>query len=274
MESNKYIPVVILAGGYGTRMSSDPERIPKPMIKIGEQPILWHIMKIYYYYGFREFIICAGFKQELIKNYFINYIYNTASSVCIHSNKPFRLSHKEIPEDWNVTIVDTGLNTNTGGRLLQIKRYLQTYIKEKNNFYIADRFCMAYGDSIGNINLDKLVEYHTHHEKIATLTAVRPSEKYGILDIKDNGIVNTYEEKPSGVDKWVNGGFAILETPEIFDYIKEDVMFEQEPLKKLVNDDQLTAFYHHDFWHAMDTVKEHKELEEKWKNGDAPWKIW
>jgi len=275
MESNKYIPVVIMAGGYGTRMSNDPERIPKPMTKVGPFPILVHIMKYYYSFGFRKFIICAGYKQEIVKKYFNDYemycseyssFYNSYEGdyIKFHSNKKL--------EDWDVSVVNTGLDTNTGGRLLKIRDFLDVYIKEERSVHRAEHFCMTYGDSIGNIDLDELVKFHNSHEKIATVTSVRPPEKYGILDIKDDNIVNTFEEKPDGVDKWVNGGFFVMEA-EAFDYIDGDVMFEKSPLRKLVDNDYLSAFHHEGFWHSMDTVKEHKELCDMWDEGNAPWKV-
>ena len=266
MESNANIPVVIMAGGYGTRMSNNPERIPKPLVPVGSFPIIRHIMKVYYHYGFRRFYIAAGFKHELIKEYFLNYVLKEIDYIGIKPNIKnniiYTKSDNEI-EDWEIHIVNTGLETMTGGRLLKIRPYI-----ENDEF-----FCMTYGDSIGDINLDDLIKYHNNHEKIATVTSVRPTEKYGILDIHNNGIVNTFEEKPDGVDKWINGGFFVLED-NVFDYIKEDTMFEQDPLRNLVKDDQLIAFHHHGFWAAMDTPKERNDLEKLWNEGKAKWKIW
>jgi glucose-1-phosphate cytidylyltransferase len=258
----KNIPVVIMAGGYGTRMSTEPDRIPKPLVKVGEYPILWHILKVYYHQNFNKFIICAGYKQELIKKFFIDYAINQAKYINI--GKHSYTAYEKDVENWDTYVVDTGLKTMTGGRLLNIK--------DQKFFKKYDTFCMTYGDSIGNIDIQELLKFHKAHGKIATVTAVRPPEKYGILDIKDD-IVNTFEEKPEDGNRWINGGFFIL-NKNVFDYIEKDTMFEQDPLRNLVKDNQLMAYHHTGFWQAMDTLKEQKDLETLWNGGDCPWKMW
>ncbi len=257
------IPVVILAGGYGTRMSANPERIPKPLVEIGGKPILWHIMKHYSYYKFNFFTILSGYKQHLIKQYFMDYHLNNRD-ITVDIDTGGFCYENQIEEKWRVSVLDTGLNVTTGGRILEIK--------DKEIFKDNDFFCMTYGDAVSNVDLDKLLEFHKSHGKIATLTTVRPPEKYGILNIKDDK-VTAYAEKPNDRDRWVNGGFFIL-GKEVFDYIKEEEMFEQEPLRRLVEDEQLMAYHHEGFWHSMDTTKECNDLNKMWSDGKAEWKVW
>ena len=231
--------VVILAGGYGTRISEESHLRPKPMIEIGGKPILWHILKIYSSFGFNDFIICCGYKGEQIKEYFTN------------SNQ----------ESWNVELVDTGLDTMTGGRLKRIQNH------------INETFCMTYGDGVSNIDVNNLIAFHREKKSIATLTAVHPPERFGVLSLNAD-YVTEFREKPSGESSWINGGFFVFE-PEIFDYLQDDsTILERTPLETLAKEKKLTAFRHDGFWYAMDTLRERKHLENLWVLQKAPWKIW
>ena len=230
--------VVILAGGMGTRISEETKVKPKPLIKIGEMPIIWHIMKIYSHYGINDFVICCGYKGRMIKEFF-------------EKNK----------ESWNMEFVDTGLKTKTGGRLKQVKKYV-------NN----STFCFTYGDTVNNLNIKKLIEFHNNKKQIATVTACKPPEKYGVLELQKDRVID-FKEKQVRND-WVNGGFFVLE-PKVFDYIKgNDTVWEKGPMEKLVKKGQLVAYKHSDFYQPMDTLSDKKILEKMWKEKNAPWKVW
>ena len=230
---------VILAGGYGTRISEESHLRPKPMIEIGGKPILWHILKIYSSYDINEFIICCGYKGEKIKEYFSN----------VHSTL------------WNIELVDTGLNTMTGGRLKRIQNS------------IDDTFCVTYGDGLSNVDINNLIAFHRKKKSVATLTATHPPERFGVLDLNGD-YVTEFHEKHSGESSWVNGGFFVFE-PEIFDYLQDDsTILERTPLETLAKENKLTAFKHNGFWYPMDTLRERKHLENLWESQKAPWKIW
>ena len=251
---------VILAGGFGTRISEETHLKPKPMIEIGGKPIIWHIMKIYSFYGINEFIICCGYKGYLIKEYFANYSLHL-SDVTFHLDTDKIEVHKKSFDNWKVTLIDTGENTFTGGRLKRIKEY------------IKGTFCMTYGDGVGNINIKKLIEFHNSHGKSATLTSVLQPGRWGSLTIEGEDIKD-FKEKPIGDEGWINGGFFVLE-PHVLDLINNDkCVWEQEPLKKLANEKQLKCFRHSGFWRPMDTLRDKNILEELWINDNAPWKIW
>lgn len=254
--------VVILAGGYGTRISEESVYKPKPMIEIGGKPILWHIMKGYSHYGFNEFVICAGYKQEVIKKWFADYyIYN--SDITFDFTKGNKmLVHNVHSEPWKVTVIDTGLDTMTGGRIKRIKEYIGN-----------EPFLMTYGDGVANIDIAGLVEFHKSHHKLATLSAVLPEGRFGVMDIEGNQ-VRSFREKNKDDMGWINGGFMMLE-PGVMDYIAGDqIMFEREPLEGLARDEQLMCYKHKGFWQCMDTLRDKQKLEEMWSSGHAPWKIW
>ena len=250
---------VILAGGLGTRISEETDHIPKPMIQIGGKPILWHIMKHYSNYGVNEFIICCGYKGYVIKEYFSNYLLHDSDlTINIKDNK--RLYHENRAEDWTVTLIDTGLKTMTGGRLKKI----ESYVKNEKSF------CMTYGDGLSNVDIGKLIDFHSKSGKLATLTAVSPPSRFGVLNIKKNK-VESFDEKPQGVDNRINGGFFVL-SPKILGLIKDDsTVWEKEPLEKLAKTGELSAFCHDGFWQPMDTLREKMLLQEIWDKGNAPW---
>ena len=250
---------VILAGGLGTRISEETDHIPKPMIQIGGKPILWHIMKHYSNYGVNEFIICCGYKGYVIKEYFSNYLLHDSDlTINIKDNK--RLYHENRAEDWTVTLIDTGLKTMTGGRLKKI----ESYVKNEKSF------CMTYGDGLSNVDIGKLIDFHSKSGKLATLTAVSPPSRFGVLNIKKNK-VESFDEKPQGVDNRINGGFFVL-SPKILGLIKDDsTVWEKEPLEKLAKTGELSAFCHDGFWQPMDTLREKMLLQEMWDKGNAPW---
>lgn len=254
--------VVILAGGFGTRLSEETDLKPKPMIEIGDKPILWHIMKIYSHFGFNDFIICLGYKGHMIKEYFANYFIHN-SDLTIDLGKNHIEVHNSNCEPWKVTLVNTGLNTQTGGRIKRIQEYIKN-----------ETFMLTYGDGVGNIDLNKLLEFHKTHNKYATVTAVQPSGRFGSLNIDDKDDVLMFEEKPKGDKSWINGGFFVLE-PKIFEYIENDnTYWEREPLENLAKENQLVAYKHYGFWKPMDTLRDKRELESLWLSGNAPWKIW
>ena len=254
---------VILAGGLGSRIAEETENKPKPMVEIGGKPILWHIMKIYSSYGINDFIICCGYKGYVIKEYFKNYFIHMSDVTFSMSDNSMKVHHNNA-ESWNVTLIDTGEHTMTGGRLKRI----QSYIKDD------DAFCMTYGDGIGNINISDLISFHKQHGKKATLTATRPSARYGALKLGPNNLVTHFEEKPDGDGSWINGGFFILH-PSVINNIKEDnTIWEDEPLNKLASENQLFAFKHDGFWMPMDTLREKNILNKLWDGGEAPWKTW
>lgn len=253
---------VILAGGKGSRLSEETILKPKPLIEIGSKPILWHIMKIYYHYGIKEFIICCGYKGYLIKEYFANYqLHNSDLNIDIRKNKI--IFHKKNIEDWKITLVDTGHDTLTGGRILRIKKY------------INDDFLLTYGDGVANINIKELIKHHKKQKTIATLTAVQPEGRFGAVKINSKkNLVTNFFEKPEGDNNWVNGGFFVLKK-NIFKYLKDDnTVLEKEPMNSLVRKSQLSVFKHHGFWHSMDTLRDLIYLEKEWSSNNPPWKLW
>ncbi|HEX8948293.1 MAG TPA: glucose-1-phosphate cytidylyltransferase [Dissulfurispiraceae bacterium] len=254
--------VVILAGGFGTRISEESHLRPKPMIEVGEHPVLWHIMKIYSHYGYNDFVVCLGYKGYVIKEYFANYfLHNSDVTIDLCRNSMEIINSKAEP--WRVTLVDTGLRTTTGGRVKRI----QPYTGNKT-------FMLTYGDGVGDVNIAKLVEHHRKQGKYATITAVQPPGRFGALGIDDDENVISFHEKPPGDSAWINGGFFVLE-PKIFDYIKsEEVSWEGQPLPLLAAEGQIAAYRHYGFWRPMDTVRDRMELEGHWKSGNAPWQVW
>lgn len=254
---------VILAGGLGTRISEESHLKPKPMIEIGEHPILWHVMKIYSSYGFNDFVICLGYKGYVVKEYFANYFLHNSDVTFDLGNNKMEI-HDSAAEAWKVTLVDTGLTTQTGGRLKRIRQYLGN-----------ETFCMTYGDGVANVNIKELLEFHKNHGRHATITAVQPPGRFGALAFDGNdGVVSNFQEKPQGDGSWINGGFFVLE-PTIFDYIDgDDILWEKQPLSGLSHDGQLVAYRHTGFWKPMDTLRDKIELEERWKSGNAEWKMW
>lgn len=252
---------VILAGGFGTRISEESHLRPKPMIEIGGKPILWHIMKIYSAHGINEFIICLGYKGYIIKEYFANYFLHMSDVTFDMQTNQMEVHEKHV-EPWRVTLVDTGENSMTGGRLRRVKDYLSD-----------SAFCFTYGDGVSDINIAQAIEAHRNAGKIATVTAIQPPGRYGALDIEHN-LVKRFQEKPAGDGAWINGGFFILE-PSIFNYLQSDAdSFEAEPLMRLAREGQLNAFQHKGFWQAMDTLRDKNYLDSLWQQGNAPWKIW
>lgn len=256
--------VVILCGGYGTRISEESHLRPKPMIEIGERPILWHIMKTYSHYGFNEFVLCLGYKGHMIKEYFANYfLYGSDITFDLTSNNRMEIHSSESVEPWKVTLANTGLDTMTGGRIKRIQKYIGD-----------ESFMLTYGDGVADVNVQKLCEFHKEHGKIATITAVQPSGKYGVLGINEELAVLEFVEKPKNVDAWINGGFMVLE-PRIFDFIDSDATsFEVEPLETLASEGEIAAYKHVGFWQCMDSQRDKHVLESIWKSGKAPWKVW
>lgn len=254
--------VVILAGGMGSRISEESDVRPKPMIEIGGKPILWHIMKYYSHFGINDFVICLGYKGYVIKEYFANYFLHQSDLTIDLKNNNIE-THGSKAEPWKVTLVDTGVETMTGGRIKRIQKYT-------NN----ETFMLTYGDGVGDVDIDKLMSFHKEHGKLTTLTAVQPEGRFGALDVNDSHAIKAFLEKPKGDGAWVNGGFFVCE-PKIFDYIKDDSTFwERDPLENLAKDKQLMAFKHEGFWKPMDTLRDKRELEHLWSNNEAPWKIW
>jgi glucose-1-phosphate cytidylyltransferase len=254
---------VIFAGGLGTRLSEETEIKPKPMVEIGGKPILWHIMKIYSHYGINEFIICCGYKGYMIKEFFSNYFLHTSDiTFCLKTNTQKILQNNSEP--WEITLVDTGENTMTGGRLKKVKGYLED---EKS-------FCLTYGDGLSNIDLKSLISFHHSHGRKATVTATRPPGRYGALKIDTDGVVDHFQEKPDGDGSWINGGFFIL-SPDVIDTIEADsIAWEKEPLSLLAENKELVAFKHEGFWQPMDTMREKYLLNQLWESGQAPWRVW
>ncbi len=253
---------VILAGGLGTRLSEETTVRPKPMVEIGGLPILWHILKIYSQHGINEFVICCGYKGYIIKEYFANYFLHT-SDVTFDMKENRMDVHQSIAEPWRVTLVDTGDNTGTAGRLRRIAKYVSD----------EEAFCMTYGDGVSDIDISASIAFHRSHGKKATLTAVQPTARFGGLSLLGTE-VSAFQEKPKGEGGWINGGFFVL-SPKVFDEIRNDSwMFEREPLESLSRQREVQAFYHQGFWHAMDTVRDKQRLEELWATGEAPWKTW
>ena len=254
---------VILAGGLGTRLSEETDLKPKPMVEIGQKPILWHIMKIYSSHGVNDFIICCGYKGYMIKEYFANYFLHMSDvTFCMEDNS--MKVHQNNAEPWTVTLVDTGENSMTGGRLKRVASYLKD----------EDAFCFTYGDGVSDVDITKLIAFHESHQKLATLTATRPPGRYGALKIMDDGKVDHFQEKPDGDGSWINGGFFVL-SPKVLELIKDDATsWEGEPLVGLASDGQLAAFKHEGFWQPMDTLREKVQLNDLWDGGKAPWKNW
>lgn len=254
---------IILAGGYGTRLSEETDLKPKPLVEIGGKPVLWHIMKIYSAHGINEFVICCGYKGYLIKQYFQNYFLH-------QSNVTFQLKDNRLDidrnnaEPWKVSLVDTGEKTMTGGRLRRVRDYVK-----------GDKaFCFTYGDGVSDINISDLIKFHLKHGKLATVTATRPPGRYGAIKFGINDLVDSFQEKPDGDGSWINGGFFVL-NPDVIDYIKDDkTSWESDPLNILAEKNELCAFKHNGFWQPMDTLREKKILNNLWDNGKAPWKKW
>ena len=262
-RKNIHMKSVILAGGFGTRISEESAFKPKPMIEIGEMPILWHIMKGYSAYGINEFIICAGYKQHVIKEWFADYFLHTSDVTFDFTHENEVIVHDKPAEQWKVTVVDTGLNTMTGGRIKRVQKYVGD-----------EPFCLTYGDAVCDVDITKLIEFHRSHGKIATITAVTLEQQKGVLDIGSDNAVKSFREKNLSDGALINAGFMVL-NPEIFNYIDGDsTVFERESLEKLVAVGELMSYSHHGFWQCMDTKREKDKLEELWASGRAPWKIW
>lgn len=255
--------VVILAGGLGTRISEESEFKPKPMIEIGDKPILWHIMKEYSYYGYNEFVICAGYRQHMIKEWFADYFLHTSDVTFDFTQENKMIVHNQHSEPWKVTVVDTGLNTMTGGRIKRIQPYIGN-----------ETFMMTYGDGVCDVDIKELVNFHKSHGKIATLTSILLEQEKGVLNIEEDNSVRSFREKNANDGVPINAGYMVLE-PEIFNYIKDDsTVFEREPLEKLAAEGQLMSYSHKGYWQCMDTKREKDMLEHLWKAGKAPWKKW
>ena len=256
--------VVIFAGGLGTRLFEETSIRPKPMVEIGGKPILWHIMKIYEYYGFNEFIVCLGYKGYMIKEYFMNfYLHNSDVTIDLKSNDI--QIHKSNSDDFKVSLIDTGLNTMTAGRLKKIRCHLDN-----------SNFMLTYGDGVSDINIQELVEYHREHGKVATVTTVQPPGRFGSLDMTNKNQVTTFIEKAPGDGGWINGGFFVLK-PEVFSYLpdkSDSVMWENEPLRQIASDGELMAYKHHGFWKCMDHLRDMNALETIWNSKDCQWRIW
>ena len=254
--------VVILAGGFGTRISEESHLKPKPMIEIGEKPILWHIMKHYSQYGYNEFIICLGYKQYVVKEFFADYFLHTSDVTFDLANNSMEV-HNNYSEPWKVTLIDTGLHTMTGGRVKRIRDYVGN-----------EPFMLTYGAGVSNINLKALEEFHRAHGKIATNSAVNIGQRFGVLDLDSNAQIHSFREKNDDDGSLINGGFMVM-NPEVFDYIEGDsTVFEKEPLENLAKNGQLMAYRHNGFWKCMDTQRDKMQLEEMWASGKAPWKTW
>lgn len=255
--------VVILAGGYGTRISEESHLKPKPMIEIGNMPILWHIMKSYSFYGYNEFIICCGYKGYIIKEYFADYYLHNSDVTFDFTDNNKMIIHNNVAEPWKVTLIDTGLNTMTGGRIKRVKEYIGN-----------EPFLLTYGDGVSDVDINKVVEFHKENGKLATMTAIQPGGRFGTLDFGQDNSVLRFTEKSVEDGGWINAGFMVLE-PSVIDYIEGDnIMFEKYPLEQLSKDGQLDAYMHNGFWQCMDTLRDKNYLEELLENGKAPWKVW
>ena len=254
---------VILAGGMGTRITEESVLKPKPMIEIGGKPIIWHIMKLYTKYGINEFIICLGYKGYIIKEYFANYYLHESDVTFDFSNKNEKLVHSHTAEPWKVTLVNTGLDTMTGGRVKRIKDYIG-----------EETFLLTYGDGLSNVNIKNLISFHKKHKRLATVTAIKPPGRFGVIDLDDKDNISRFMEKPVGDGHWISGGFFVME-PKIFDYLEDDkTILERKPLETLAREGNLKAYKHEGFWYAMDTLRDKIHLEELWNTGKAPWKVW
>lgn len=253
---------VILAGGLGTRISEETSSRPKPMVEVGGKPILWHIMKIYSAHGINDFVICCGYKGYMIKEYFANYFLHMSDVTFDMANGNTMKIHQQYAEPWKITLIDTGENTQTGGRLKRVKQYLD-----------QEDFCFTYGDGVSDVDLTKLIAFHKAHGKQATVTAVQPPGRFGALDMSGTA-VKSFIEKPHGDGMYINGGFFVL-SPRVIDLIHDDgTLWEKKPLETLANSNQLQAFAHNGFWQPMDTLRDKQHLEELWATGSAPWKVW
>lgn len=254
--------VVVLAGGYGTRLAEETEVKPKPMVEIGGKPIIWHIMKIYSHYGFNEFVICLGYKGYMIKEYFANYfIHQSDVTIDLKNNNIEILSCKA--EAWKITLIDTGLNTMTGGRVRRVAPYLGD-----------QTFMLTYGDGVSSVNIAELLKFHRDHGKLVTVTATQPSGRFGALDINGENMVTAFREKPAGDGACINGGFFVVEPSALDRIAGDEVLLEKEPLEGLARDRELVAYRHDGFWYAMDTIRDKNHLESLWQSGKAPWKVW
>jgi glucose-1-phosphate cytidylyltransferase len=257
------VKVVILAGGYGTRISEESHLKPKPMIEIGERPILWHIMKLYSHYNFNDFVICLGYKGYVIKEYFAQYFLHGSDVTFDLAKNKIKIHSSEEVEPWKVTLANTGIDTLTGGRIKRIREYIGN-----------ETFMLTYGDGVSDVNIGELLDFHKSHGKLATVTAVQPSGRYGVLGLNDDANVLEFIEKPKTLDAWINGGFFVLE-PEVLDYIEGDnTSFEGEPLTKLADHDEIVAYKHPGFWRCMDTQRDKYVLESMWNSEQAQWKVW
>jgi glucose-1-phosphate cytidylyltransferase len=254
--------VVILAGGLGTRLSEETALRPKPMVDIGDKPILWHIMKIYSRYGFNDFIVCLGYKGYFVKEYFANYFLHQSDVTIDLSNNAIE-THQSYAEPWKITLVDTGKTTMTGGRIKRIQSYTGN-----------QRFLLTYGDGVGDVDINSLIRFHEQHAKLLTVTAVQPSGRFGALNLNTKEQVTSFLEKPKGDGAWINGGFFVCE-PGVFDYIDGDhILWEREPMERIAADGEMVAYKHNGFWKPMDTLRDKQELEAEWQSGNAPWKVW
>jgi glucose-1-phosphate cytidylyltransferase len=256
------LKVVLLAGGFGTRISEESQFKPKPMIEIGGMPILWHIMKTYSHYGFNDFVICAGYMQQVIKGWFANYALLTSDVTFDITGKNRMIVHDCHSEPWKVTVVDTGLNTMTGGRIKRVREYIGD-----------ESFFLTYGDGVGDVDIAATLDFHRRHGRLATMTAIRPDSRYGMIDFQGDQVLS-FREKSQADAGWINAGFMVLE-PSVIDYIRDDtIMFEREPMERIAADGQLMCFKHLGFWQCMDTLRDKIKLEELWATGHAPWKVW
>jgi glucose-1-phosphate cytidylyltransferase len=257
------VKVVILAGGYGTRISEESHLKPKPMIEIGGNPILWHIMKCYSYYGFNEFIICCGYKGYMIKEYFADYYLHRSDITFDFTNGNEMTVHSNVAEPWKVTLVDTGLDTMTGGRLKRVQKYIEN-----------ETFMLTYGDGVSDVNIKELLQYHNENKRIATLTAIQPGGRFGALDLSENNEVKSFTEKSKEDGGWINAGYMVLES-EIFDYIDGDeTILERKPLETIAKERMLDAYKYEGFWQCMDTQRDKELLEKIWRENKAKWKVW
>lgn len=255
--------VVLLAGGFGTRLSEETKSIPKPMVKIGDMPIIWHIMKTYSHYGFNDFVVCLGYKGYALKEWFSNYFIHTSDITIDLGNNKLEV-HNNRSEPWRVTLVETGLHTMTGGRIKRVQKYIGN-----------EPFMLTYGDGVSDVNIAELVKQHNDSKKLLTVTAYKPQGKFGSLEIADDGNVTAFTEKPAGDGMWINAGFFVCQ-PEVFDYIKEgdQTIFERNPLETIASQGLMNSFKHRGFWKPMDTLRDNTELNEMWEKGKAPWKMW
>ena len=255
--------VVIFAGGLGTRLSEETAVKPKPMVDVGEMPILWHIMKIYSSHGINDFVVCCGYKGHVIKEYFANYFLFRSDVTFDMKNNEMKVHQNDV-EPWNVTLVDTGLDTLKGGRLLRVREHIGD-----------ETFCLTYGDGVSNVDITQLIEFHREQDALVTLTAVQPPGRFGAFALdSDQTKVATFKEKPQGGSAWVNGGFFVVE-PKALDYITDETVdWEKEPLERMAEQGKLAAYKHHGFWHPMDTLRDKQNLEDMWESGEAPWKRW